>query len=214
LFGIWCLEFGILNLAVIILTSLISIYAFYNQDLFGRLKFNAYAIRHHGQGWRFLSYGLVHADWVHLFINMFVLYSFGKAVIESYLYYFGPKGYLFYLLLYLGGVGFSVLFDYGKHKDDPSYNAVGASGAVSAVLFASILVFPTGSVYLFPIPFPLPSVVFGVFYLVYSAVMARRGTGNIGHNAHFWGAIFGLVFTIALKPLLVASFWKQIMNLL
>jgi membrane associated rhomboid family serine protease len=177
------------------------------------MKFNAYAIRHHGQGWRFLSYGLIHADWVHLFINMFVLYSFGKAVIEAYHYYFDVKGYLFYLLLYIGGIGFSVLFDYGKHKDDPHYNAVGASGAVSAVLFASILVFPTGSVYLFPIPFPLPSVVFGVIYLVYSAVMARRGTGNIGHNAHFWGAIFGLVFTIALKPILAASFLKQIMNL-
>lgn len=195
------------------MTSLISIYALYNQELFGRLKFNAYAIRHQGQGWRFLSYGLIHADWVHLFINMFVLYSFGKAVIEAYRYYFDLKGYLFYLLLYIGGIGFSVLFDYGKHKDDPHYNAVGASGAVSAVLFASILVFPTGSVYLFPIPFPLPSVVFGVIYLVYSAVMARRGTGNIGHNAHFWGAIFGLVFTIALKPILAVSFWQQIMNL-
>lgn len=195
------------------MTSLISIYALYNQELFGRLKFNAYAIRHQGQGWRFLSYGLIHADWVHLFINMFVLYSFGKAVIEAYRYYFDLKGYLFYLLLYIGGIGFSVLFDYGKHKDDPHYNAVGASGAVSAVLFASILVFPTGSVYLFPIPFPLPSVVFGVIYLVYSAIMARRGTGNIGHNAHFWGAIFGLVFTIALKPILAVSFWQQIMNL-
>ena len=152
-----------MNLAVIIITSLISIYAFFNAVLFERMKFNAYAIRHQGQGWRFLSYGLVHADWVHLFINMFVLYSFGKAVIEAYRYYFDLKGYLFYLLLYVGGIGFSVLFDYGKHKDDPHYNAVGASGAVSAVLFASILVFPTGSVYLFPIPFPIPSVVFGCY---------------------------------------------------
>lgn len=202
-----------MNLAVIIITSLISIYAFYNAELFERMKFNAYAIRHHGQGWRFLSYGLIHADWVHLFINMFVLYSFGKAVIEAYRYYFDMKGYFFYVLLYIGGLAFSVLFDYGKHKDDPHYNAVGASGAVSAVLFASILVYPTGSIYLFPIPFPIPSVVFGVIYLVYSAVMARRGTGNIGHNAHFWGAIFGLVFTIALKPLLAVSFLKQIMNL-
>jgi membrane associated rhomboid family serine protease len=203
-----------LNLAIIIVTSLISIYALYNQEVFGMLKFNAYAIRHQGQGWRFLSYGLVHADWIHLFINMFVLYSFGKAVIEAYHYYFDVKGYLFYVLLYVGGICFSVLFDYGRHKDDPQYNAVGASGAVSAVLFASILVYPTGSIYIFPIPFPLPSVVFGVIYLVYSAVMARRGTGNIGHNAHFWGAIFGLVFTVALKPILVLSFWKQIMSLL
>lgn len=203
-----------MNLAIIILTSLISIYAFYNQEVFGRLKFNAYVIRHHGQGWRFLSYGLIHADWMHLFINMFVLYSFGKAVTDAYHFYFDVKGYLFYLLLYIGGLGFSVLFDYGKHKDDPSYNAVGASGAVSAVLFASILVYPTGSVYLFLIPFPIPSVIFGGIYLIYSAVMARRGTSNVGHSAHFWGAIFGIVFTIALKPALALSFWNQIMNLL
>jgi len=202
-----------MSLIIIIITILISIYAFYNHELFDRFKFNAYAIRHHGQGWRFFSYGLIHADWIHLFINMFVLYSFGKAVIESYLFYFDIKGYLFYLLLYAGGIVFSVLFDYGKHKDDAHYNAVGASGAVSAVLFASILLYPTGSVYLFPIPFPLPSVVFGVIYLVYSAVMARRASDNIGHNAHFWGAIYGIVFTLVLKPGLAIDFWKQIIGL-
>ena len=200
-------------LAFIILTSLLSIYAFFNQEVFDRLKFNPYAIRHHGQGWRFFTYGLVHADWVHLFINMFVLYSFGKAVIDAYHYYFDIKGYFFFVLLYVGGIVFSVLFDYGKHKEDAYYNAVGASGAVSSVLFASILLYPTGSVYLFPIPFPLPSVVFGVLYLVYSAVMARRGKGNIGHSAHFWGAIFGIAFTLALKPILAVSFWNQIQSL-
>jgi membrane associated rhomboid family serine protease len=203
-----------LNIIIIALTSIISIYAFYNHEVFGRLTFNAYAIKHHGQGWRFFSYGLIHADWMHLFINMFVLYSFGKAVIDAYHFYFDVKGYMFYLLLYTGGIVFSVLFDYGKHKDDVNYNAVGASGAVSAVLFASILLYPTGSVYVFPIPFPLPSVVFGVLYLVYSAVMARRGIGNIGHNAHFWGAVFGIAFTIALKPFIAVEFWQQIMHLL
>ena len=202
-----------MSIAIIILTALISIYALYNAQIFDRMKFNAYAIRHQGQGWRFFTYGLIHADWVHLFINMFVLYSFGKAVIDAYHFYFDTKGYLFYLLLYVGGIVFSVLFDYGKHKDDPYYNAVGASGAVSAVLFASILMYPTGKIYLFPIPFPLPSVVFGVLYLVYSAVMARRAKDNIGHNAHFWGAVYGIIFTVVLKPVLVISFWKQLMGL-
>ena len=202
-----------MNLALITITVIISIYALYNQEVFGRLKFNAYAIRHHGQGWRFFTYGLIHADWVHLFINMFVLYSFGKAVIDAYHFYFDMKGYMFYLLLYVGGIVFSVLFDFGKHKDDMYYNAVGASGAVSAVLFASILLYPTGTVMLFPIPFPLPSVLFGAFYLIYSAVMARRAKDNIGHNAHFWGAVFGIVFTVALKPNLAISFYKQVMGL-
>lgn len=202
-----------MSLIIIILTSVISIYAFYNRGMFDRFKFNAYAIRHHGEGWRFFTYGLIHADWIHLFINMFVLYSFGKAVIDAYLFYFAAKGYLFYLLLYTGGIVFSVLFDYGKHKEDIYYNAVGASGAVSAVLFASILLYPTGKLILFPIPFPLPSVVFGIFYLVYSAVMARRAKDNIGHNAHFWGAIFGIAFTVALKPKLIISFWEQLTGL-
>jgi membrane associated rhomboid family serine protease len=212
-FGAWNLEFNIMNILIIVVTSLISLYAFYNHDLFDRFKFNAYAIKHHGQGWRFFSYGLIHADWMHLFVNMFVLYSFGKVVTEAYHFYFDIKGYLFYILLYVGGIVFSVLFDYGKHKDDMYYNAVGASGAVSAVLFSSILIYPTGSLYLFPIPFPLPAVVFGVIYLVYSAVMARRAKDNIGHNAHFWGAVFGIIFTIALKPHLAIDFLEQLKTL-
>jgi membrane associated rhomboid family serine protease len=202
-----------MNLAIIIVTTLVSLLALYNREVFDRMKFNAHAIKNFGQGWRFFSYGLIHADFIHLFVNMFVLYSFGKVVTDAYLYYFDSRGYLYYVLLYIGGIVFSVLFDFGKHKDDMYYNAVGASGAVSAVLFASILIHPTGKLFLFPIPFPLPSVVFGVFYLVYSAVMARRAQDNIGHNAHFWGAVFGIVFTIAIKPGLAVSFLEQIKNL-
>jgi membrane associated rhomboid family serine protease len=202
-----------LNIAIIVITSLISLYAFYNAEIFDRLKFNAYAIKHRNQGWRFFTYGLVHANWPHLLINMFVLYSFGKVVAQSYHFLFGTKGYLFFLLLYVGGILFSVLFDFGKQKDNPGYNAVGASGAVSAIVFASILLYPSGSLYLFPIPFPIPSVVFGILYLVYTAYMARRGTDNIGHNAHFWGAIYGLAFTLVLKPGLAGMFWEQLTHL-
>jgi membrane associated rhomboid family serine protease len=144
---------------------------------------------------------------------MFVLYSFGKVVVDAFHFYFDAKGYLFYLLLYIGGIVFSVLFDFGKHKDDKYYNAVGASGAVSATLFSSIIIYPTGKLILFPIPFPLPAVVFGIIYLVYSAVMSKRATDNIGHNAHFWGAVFGILFTIALKPALASSFFNQVMAL-
>ncbi len=202
-----------LNIAIIAATSLVSIYAFYNPALFERMKFSPYDIRHRGQAYRFVSYGLVHADWVHLFINMFVLYSFGKAVVEAYTFYFGIRGLLFYILLYLGGIAFSVLVDYGKHKENVYYSAVGASGAVSAVLFASILLYPTGSVFIFPIPFPVPSVVFGVLYLAYSVVMAQRGRDNIGHTAHFMGAVFGLAFTIALKPSVVSGIISLVKSL-
>lgn len=195
---------------IIGVTVLISLLAFNNPELFDRLKFNAYAIKHHKQGWRFFSYGLIHAGWAHLLINMLVLYSFGDSVEYAFKYYFGFKGILFFLLLYVGGILFSVLFDFRKHKDDIYYNAVGASGAVAAVLFASILIDPTNDVVLLFLPIPIPSPIFGVLYLVYSAYMSKRAQDNIGHSAHFWGAIFGIVFTIVLKPELVNMFLRQV----
>jgi membrane associated rhomboid family serine protease len=200
-------------LTIIIITSLISILAFNNPDLLNRMQFNAYSIKHRRQGWRFFTYALVHAGWAHLAINMFVFWSFGNIVYELYAYYFGLNGILFFILLYVGGVMFSVLFDFGRHKDDVMYNAVGASGAVSAVVFASIILYPVGGVYLFFIPVEIPSPVFGILYLVYSAYMARRGRDNIGHDAHFWGAIFGVIFTIALKPVLFVYFVEELLNI-
>ncbi|MEN8224138.1 MAG: rhomboid family intramembrane serine protease [Bacteroidota bacterium] len=200
-------------LAIIIITSVISVMAFNNPQLLNKLQFNAYAIRHHGQGWRFLSYGFVHAGWAHLAINMFVLWSFGKIVYLLYGYHFGKLGILYFLLLYIGGIMFSVLFDYGRHKDDSWYNAVGASGAVSAVVFASIILYPAGGIYLFFIPIEIPSPVFGILYLVYSVYMARRGRDNIGHDAHFWGAIYGVILTIALKPSLFLLFIDELTNI-
>jgi membrane associated rhomboid family serine protease len=131
---------------------------------------------------------------------MFVLYSFGEIVEQFFIYYFEFKGYVYFLLLYLGGVGFSTLFDYGKYKNDIYYNAVGASGAVSAVVFASILLYPAGKIFLFFIPIGIPAPIFGILYLVYSAYMAKKGNSIIGHSAHFWGAIFGIVFTVAINP--------------
>ena len=134
--------------AIIGITVIISVLAFYNPNLSDKLRFNAYAIKHYREGWRFFTYGLVHAGWVHLFINMFVLYSFGSLVEQVFGMLFGTKGLFFFLLLYVGGILFSVLFDFRKYREDPYYNAVGASGAVSAVLFASIIINPTGSVFL------------------------------------------------------------------
>ena len=144
---------------------------------------------------------------------MFVLWSFGRIVFDIYGYLFGSLGILYFLLLYIGGIMFSVLFDFGRHKNDAWYNAVGASGAVSAVVFASIILYPAGGVYLFFIPIEIPSPVFGILYLIYSASMARRGRDNIGHDAHFWGAIYGVVLTIAFKPVLFLRFIDEVTNI-
>ena len=202
----------ILVIPIIAVTAIVSILAFSNRDLFYKMTFDPYVIKHKKESWRFLSYALLHANWAHLLINMFVFWSFGRTVYAAFVTLFGGKAILFFLLLYVGGVIFSVLIDFGKHKDDPYYSAVGASGAVAAVVFSSILLYPTGSLYLFPFPFPIPSVVFGVLYLVYSGYMARRGGDNIGHNAHLWGSIYGLAFTILLKPGLALRFLEEIGN--
>lgn len=196
--------------AIIAITVIISILAFNNRELFSKLQFNAYVIKYRKEAWRFFTYGLVHAGWIHLFINMFVLYSFGRTVEKTFAIIFDIKGYFYFLILYVGGIIFSILFDFRKHKEDINYNAVGASGAVSAVVFSSIFIYPTGSIYLFLIPIPIPSVVFGILYLIYSAYMSKRASDNIGHSAHFLGAVFGIIFTIIVKPSLVNNFWHQI----
>ncbi len=200
----------ILTFIIIIATVIVSFTAFSNIELFDKLKFNAYQIKHSGEKWRFLSYALVHAGWMHLIINMYVLYSFGGVVEQYFTHIYGTIGLLYYALLYVGGILFSTLFDFGKHKNDVYYNAVGASGAVSAVVFSSILVYPSGSIFLFPIPFPLPSWVFGIAYLIYSAYMGKKGVDNIGHNAHFWGAVFGIVLTVILVPGVIQNFFSTI----
>ncbi len=203
------MTFG-LNIIIVVGTVVVSLLAFNNPDIFNRLKFNAYLIKYRKEGWRFFSYALIHAGFLHLFINMYVLYSFGGIVEKSFQQLFGLRGVLYYVLLYVGGVIFSTLFDFRKHKEDPHYNAVGASGAVSAVVFSSILFYPGGGIYIFPIPFAIPAWAFAILYLVYSAYMGRRGGDNIGHNAHFWGAVFGVVFTVILVPGVVGNFFSQL----
>jgi membrane associated rhomboid family serine protease len=199
-----------MTLGIIIITTLISLLAFRQHKLFQDLAFHPSAIRYSGQGYRFFSYALIHADFMHLLVNMFVLWSFGRIVESYYIVLFPGKGMFFYFLLYLGGIIFSTLPSYGKHKDNPGYSAVGASGAVSAVLFSSIIFQPLGSIVFIFLPFPIPAFVFGILYLVYSAYMARKGHDNIGHDAHFWGAVFGLVFTLVLRPELGKEFFRSL----
>ena len=195
---------------IIFITVIISVLTLTNEELFARFKFNAYDVKHSNHWYRFFTYGFVHAGYVHLFINMLVLYSFG-VIVESYfqIYFTGKAGF-YYILLYLGGLILSIIPSYGRHKNDVFYNAVGASGAVAAVIFASIILYPSGKIMLFFIPIPIPAPVFGVLYVGYEYYMAKNAKDNIGHDAHLWGAIFGVIFTIALKPGLIGIFLQQI----
>ncbi len=203
-----------ITIFIVIITSIVSIIAFQNHEIFDKFKFNAFAVKHSGQWYRAFTYGLLHADWAHLAINMFVLYSFGGVVELIFKSIFPEKYILYFLLLYIGGISFSIIFDMKKYKDEPSYNAVGASGAVSAIVFASILLYPIGKISLLFIPIGIPSFVFGILYLVYSAYMDKKKIDNIGHSAHFWGAVFGFVFPILIKPTLFVGFINQILFLL
>jgi membrane associated rhomboid family serine protease len=198
-----------LTIAIIIITGITSYQAFNNPELYGKLIFNPYTINSRKEWYRFFSYGLLHANWIHLGLNLFVLFGFGVTVEMSYKVLFGPIGSVYYLLLYILGLAASSIFDYYKHRDNWNYNAVGASGAVSAVLFAAILFNPTQMLLIYGI-IPIPAVIGGGLYLGYSYYMARKGNDNIGHDAHFWGAVWGFAFTAILDYRLLWMFWIQI----
>jgi membrane associated rhomboid family serine protease len=196
---------------ILAVTILISIYAMQNESVKSRLMFNAYQINHRKEWWRFFSNGFIHADWLHLFFNMYTFYIFGSAVEAGYNDVFGTKGPLFYILLYVGAIAMSSLYSYEKNKHNIYYNALGASGAVSAVMFAFIVLAPTAQLSLFILPgVRLPAYLFGLIILGIEHYLSRRGNTGIAHDAHFWGAIFGIVFTIALRPSLATDFIEQI----
>lgn len=186
-----------ITIIIIIITCIISFTAFNNQKIQEDMLFWPVAIDSHNQYYRFFSYGLIHADFAHLILNMFSLYSIGTALEQnlfSHPIFFAEKGRLIYLVLYLTAMVVAPTFDYIKHRRDPEYRALGASGAVSAVIFAFILLQPTRTLLIFFIP--MPAYIFGVVFVVISTVMAKRGGDNIGHGAHLTGAFYGLVFTI------------------
>ncbi len=194
------------TLFIMAITVMTSFIAFGNQGLFNMLKFNAFNIHHHRQVYRFLSHGLLHVDYMHLGVNMLVLFSFGRSVENHFLLYFGETGRLFFILLYVAGLSLSVVPAYFKHRKHSWYNAAGASGAVSAVLFASIIIYPERSIIILLFPIPVPAFVFGLFYLAYSAYMAKKGRDHVGHDVHFWGAIVGFLFPALLDPAIFIRF--------
>lgn len=176
-----------------------------------RFIFNPYIVQSKKEWFRFISSGMLHADWIHLFVNMFVLFSFGSALEDTFKETFGGKAEVYFLLLYVGALMASVLPTYKKQKDNPAYNALGASGAVSAVVFSFILFYPLHELCLYGL-LCLPGIIFGVLYLVYCYYMAKKAQDNINHDAHLWGALYGFFFTVLLKPDLFISFLQQIIH--
>ncbi len=201
------------TLTIVIGTAICSILAFNNPALFEKYLFSAYAIKNQKQNYRFLSHAFIHVDWVHLIMNLYVLYTFGK-ILETGLFpqLFGKLSTLYFILLYTGAIYASSIADYIQHKNNPTYSAVGASGAVSAIVFSFILIIPKGGLGLMFLPFNIPAWIFGLLYLAYSWYMNKKNIDNVGHGAHFWGAVFGLLFTGILKPALFANFFLSIVS--
>jgi len=199
---------------IIVLTCAVSIPAFSNRDFFYRLDFAPYTVNERKEYHRFLTHAFLHADWMHLFFNMYVLFNFGSATQTNFEYFTSGKGVLYFILLYIGGIIFAVLPTFKKHKDNPSYHSIGASGAVSAVLFSFIIFSPAASLSLMFIPIPIPAIVIGIAYLVYEHYQSKKSTGNINHDAHIAGAIFGVVFTLIAVPNSISNFLNQITYLL
>ncbi|MGB3618288.1 MAG: rhomboid family intramembrane serine protease [Catalinimonas sp.] len=197
---------------VIGVTVLASFAAWNRPTLLRRWLFNPYEVRTRRQYDRFLLSGLIHNDRGHLLFNMFTLFFFGAAVERYFTAYYGAAGPWVFLVLYVLGIIASSLPTYFKHKNQPYYNSLGASGGVSAVLFSSILFAPLTKLYLFFIPIGIPGFIFGVLYLLYSAYQSKRGGDNINHDAHLWGSVFGVVFTALLVPSAPGSFADQLLG--
>lgn len=199
------------SIIIIIAVSLISIAGFSQPELVYRYQFNAWQIKHRKEYVRIISHGFFHGSWMHLLINMFVLWSFGRSVIYDFMHTLPGNSSVMFLFFFFSALVVSSIYSFVKEKDNPNYNAIGASGAVSAVVFASILYDPYGTIYLYFIP--VPGILLGIGYLIYSRIMGERNADNIGHDAHFWGAVYGFVFPIILNPSLLGRFFRELISI-
>lgn len=185
----------------LILTVLISWQAFQNQALLSRLLLEPYAVKHRGEFYRLLSHMLVHADFTHLAFNMMTLYFIGSYLEQIWQLQFGVSNARIYLfLLYVVGGLCATLWPMMRNQDNPSYRSLGASGAVSAILFAFILWDPTQALYLMFIPIPIPAYIFGPLYIAFEYYSMRKGKTGIAHDAHIGGAVFGVLFVLLIAP--------------
>ena len=205
-----------ITIIIIAITAIVSFVAFSNHNLLEQFIFYPPAVKR-GQIYRFFSCGLIHADWGHLLFNMIALYMFGEIVEKEFIDIFGPYGRLVYLLMYVLALAASVIPTYLSNKDNYHYRSLGASGAVSAVIFAGIMFHPLVGIGLFFIPVYLAGFLFGVVYLLVSGWLDKRGGGSINHSAHIFGALFGIGFTIIACQLgnypVLADFIEQVSNM-
>lgn len=186
-----------LTFLIIVLTAISSYAALQNRNVMGRAMLIPSLMRSNGEWHRFLTHGFIHRDFWHALVNLFVLWMFGGVVESGFRMAFGPLGPLLFAVLYIGGIAAAALPVFWRRQHDPGYASLGASGAVSGVVFAYIVFYPLEQICLYFV-LCLPSVLMGIAYLAYSSYMDRRGGGNVAHDAHMYGALWGLAFTVLL----------------
>ena len=193
-----------ITIILIAATCVVSFLGFNNPHLIGKLIFWPPAVKR-GEYYRFLSHALIHADGAHLLFNMLTLYFFGRAMEGFYERLLGPFGFA---LFYAGAVVVAILPSYFANRDNPSYRSLGASGGVSAVLFAYILINPWATILVWFLP--VPAILYAVAYVAYSIYMDRQRSDNINHSAHLWGAAYGIAFTVLAAPRVISYFFEQL----
>ena len=196
-----------ITLIIVAVTVLLSWQAFERPRLLDRMLLWPPAIDRQRQYDRLVTHGFVHADWQHLLFNMITLFFFGRSVERLFAPYIGTWGFL---LFYLSAILVAMLPSYLRHRHDPRYRSLGASGGVSAVLFAFILVQPWSLIFVMFVP--MPAILYAVLYIGYSVWMDRRGGDNVNHSAHLWGAGYGLLFTVLMEPRALAAFAQRLMS--
>lgn len=192
-----------ITVIIIIITAIISFTAFSNDKIMNDLIFYPPAVTSNNQYYRFFTCGFIHADTLHLIFNMYALYLFGSNVETAFGIIFPQSGKILFLVMYITALFFSLFPTYLKHKNNSSYRSLGASGAVSAIVFANILLDPLQGIGLIFIPgIYIPGFLFGLLYLIISSYLDKRGGSNINHSAHLWGALYGIAFLIVASGLL------------
>ena len=189
------------TIAIVIINCIVSYVCFNSDVYFNKLAHIPYIESRTKEYWRFVTSGFVHANLLHLSINMIVLWQFGTLVEER-------LGSLLFLVMYLSAIAIANIPSYFKQKDNKNYIAIGASGAVSATLFSFILFSPWSMLGVFLV-IPMPAVIFGILYLAYEQYASRNIPDNIGHDAHISGAIFGFLFTLILHPSLITNLFER-----
>lgn len=196
-----------LTFLIIAVTVLVSWLAFERPRLLDRLILWPPAIDKKRQYDRLVTHGFIHADWQHLLFNMITLFFFGRTIEPLFADYLGPLGFV---LFYLSAIVVAILPTYLRHRHDPHYRSLGASGGVSAVLFAFILLKPWSLIFVFFLP--VPAIVYAVVYVGYSFYAERLGQDNVNHNAHLSGAAYGVLFMLLMEPRVSGIFLRELTN--